>query len=63
VFQETGGRTIEVTNREYQLRGVINNDDIDKARILVVGATRTKADLPEKTWAISRSDTICDGAR
>src|SRR6185295_193310 len=37
VFQETGGRTIEVTNREYQLRGVINNGDIDKLEYLVVG--------------------------
>src|SRR5439155_1547776 len=30
VFQEAGGRMIEVTNRDYQLRGAINNDDIDK---------------------------------
>ena len=37
VFQETGGRTIEVTNREYQLRGVINNEDLDKLESLVVG--------------------------
>jgi Cu(I)/Ag(I) efflux system membrane protein CusA/SilA len=44
VFQETGGRTIEVTNREYQLRGVINNDDIDKLEYLVVG--RNKEDRP-----------------
>ena len=28
VFQEVGGRTIEVTNCEYQLRGVIDQDDI-----------------------------------
>src|SRR2546426_1789184 len=35
-FQETGGRTIEVTNREYQLRGIINNDDLDKLEFLVV---------------------------
>jgi Cu(I)/Ag(I) efflux system membrane protein CusA/SilA len=36
VFQETGGRTIEVTNREYQLRGVVNSDDIDKLEFLVI---------------------------
>jgi len=42
VFQETGGRTIEVTNREYQLRGVINNDDIDKLEHLVVGRNRAQ---------------------
>ncbi len=37
VFQETGGRMIEVTNRDYQLRGVINNEDLDKLELLVVG--------------------------
>ena len=37
VFQEAGGRMIEVTNRDYQLRGVINSDDIDKLEFLVVG--------------------------
>ena len=37
VFQETGGRTIEVTNREYQLRGVINSEDISKLDFLVLG--------------------------
>src|SRR6266571_895516 len=36
VFQETGGRMIEVTNRDYQLRGVVNNDDLDKLDSLVV---------------------------
>jgi copper/silver efflux system protein len=40
VFQEAGGRTIEVTNREYQLRGVINNDQLDKLESLVVGRTK-----------------------
>jgi Cu(I)/Ag(I) efflux system membrane protein CusA/SilA len=40
VFQEAGGRTIEVTNREYQLRGVINNGDIDKLEYLVVGRNK-----------------------
>jgi Cu(I)/Ag(I) efflux system membrane protein CusA/SilA len=37
VFQEAGGRTIEVTNREYQLRGVINNDDLNKLEFIVIG--------------------------
>jgi Cu(I)/Ag(I) efflux system membrane protein CusA/SilA len=36
-FGEIGGRTIEVTNREYQLRGVINNDNIDKLEYLMIG--------------------------
>ena len=40
VFQEVGGRTIEITNRDYQLRGVINNNDIDKLEFLVVGRTK-----------------------
>jgi copper/silver efflux system protein len=40
VFQEAGGRTIEVTNREYQLRGVINNDQLDKLESLVVGRSK-----------------------
>src|SRR5262249_24985174 len=40
VFQEAGGRMIEVTNRDYQLRGAINNDDIDKLEYLVVGRNK-----------------------
>ena len=28
---------IEVTNRDYQLRGVINSEDIDKLEFLVLG--------------------------
>ena len=36
-FQEAGGRTIEVTNREYQLRGSVNADDLDKLEYLVLG--------------------------
>jgi len=40
VFQEAGGRTIEVTNREYQLRGVINSDDLAKLDFLVLGRSR-----------------------
>src|SRR5215470_826801 len=43
VFQEAGGRMIEVTNRDYQLRGAINNDDIDKLEYLVVGRTKDGA--------------------
>ena len=40
VFQEVGGRTVEVTNREYQLRGVIGSADIDKLEYLVVGRSK-----------------------
>lgn len=36
-FQEAGGRTIEVTNRDYQLRGTIHADDLDKLEFIVVG--------------------------
>ena len=36
-FQETGGRTIEVTNREYQLRGSVNTENLDKLEFLVLG--------------------------
>ncbi|HET9131628.1 MAG TPA: efflux RND transporter permease subunit, partial [Terriglobia bacterium] len=36
-FQEVGGRTIEVTNREYQLRGILNNEDVAKLDHLVIG--------------------------
>ncbi|MEQ1760631.1 MAG: CusA/CzcA family heavy metal efflux RND transporter [Vicinamibacterales bacterium] len=42
-FQEAGGRTIEVTNREYQLRGSVNTENLDKLEYLVVG--RDKAGL------------------
>jgi Cu(I)/Ag(I) efflux system membrane protein CusA/SilA len=40
-FQETGGRTIEVTNREYQLRGSLNIDDLQKLELLVVGRDKS----------------------
>src|SRR5438034_3762881 len=40
VFQEAGGRMIEVTNRDYQLRGGIDNDDIDKLEYLVLGRNK-----------------------
>ena len=36
-FQESGGRTIEITNREYQLRGGVATDNLDKLESLVLG--------------------------
>src|SRR5580765_5800352 len=36
-FQEAGGRVLEVTNRDYQIRGTVNNDSIDKLELMVVG--------------------------
>ena len=36
-FQEIGGRTIEVTNRDYQIRGAIASGSIDQVEQLVVG--------------------------
>ena len=63
VFQETGGRTIEVTNREYQLRGVINNDDIDKLEYLVIGRNKDGSQFSLRMSDTSRSDTTCGAAR
>ncbi len=40
VFQEAGGRMIEVTNRDYQLRGTTNTEDVDHLDQLVVGRQR-----------------------
>src|SRR5437667_8375238 len=40
VFQEAGGRMIEVTNRDYQLRGAIDSKDIDKLEYLVLGRNK-----------------------
>jgi len=40
-FQEAGGRTIEVTNREYQLRGGVSGESIDKLEFLVIGRDRS----------------------
>jgi Cu(I)/Ag(I) efflux system membrane protein CusA/SilA len=40
-FQEAGGRTIEVTGREYQLRGSVGSENIDKLGSLVVGRDRS----------------------
>ena len=39
-FHEAGGRTIEVTNREYQLRGGVDAADIDNIEFLVLGRDR-----------------------
>ena len=39
-FQGAGGRTIEVTGREYQLRGAVNADNLDGLELLVVGRDR-----------------------
>src|SRR5215471_6584685 len=36
VFQEAGGRMIEVTNRDYQLRGIVDGD-VERLDSLVVG--------------------------
>ena len=36
-FQDAGGRTIEVTSRDYQIRGVVNYDTIDKLELMVIG--------------------------
>jgi Cu(I)/Ag(I) efflux system membrane protein CusA/SilA len=36
-FQESGGRTIEVANREYQLRGSVDTANLDTLEYLVVG--------------------------
>ncbi|HEV8316173.1 MAG TPA: efflux RND transporter permease subunit [Vicinamibacterales bacterium] len=48
VFQEVGGRTIEVTNREYQLRGVIASEDVDQLRYLMVARARDGAPIQLK---------------
>ena len=36
VFQEAGGRMIEITNRDYQLRGAVNGEDLANLESLVV---------------------------
>jgi Cu(I)/Ag(I) efflux system membrane protein CusA/SilA len=67
-FQEVGGRTIEVTNREYQLRGVLNNEDVAKLDHLVIGR---KGDKPvflkdvgymQTGYDLRRSTVDLDGA-
>jgi len=37
VFQQVGGRTIELTNRDYHLRATVNSDDLDSIEHLVIG--------------------------
>lgn len=43
-FGEVGGRTIEVTNRDYQIQGTIDSDGVDDIEQLVVG--RDKDGMP-----------------
>ena len=39
-FQEAGGRTIEITNREYQLRGGVDTANLSNIEFLVLGHGR-----------------------
>jgi copper/silver efflux system protein len=39
-FAEAGGRTIEVTGREYQLRGGVGSESLDQLEFLIVGRDR-----------------------
>ena len=39
-FQETGGRTIEITNREYQLRGGVDTANLSQFDFLLLGRDR-----------------------
>ena len=62
-FQEAGGRTIEVTNREYQLRGGVSSESIDKLEFLVLGRDRRRAGrCSSRTSATCRSATTCAAA-
>ncbi|AYH43985.1 CusA/CzcA family heavy metal efflux RND transporter [Azoarcus sp. DN11] len=36
-FPEAGGRTLEVTNRDYQIRGIVTYHNIDQLELMVVG--------------------------
>ncbi len=36
-FQETGGRVLEVTNRDYQIRALVKNENIDQLETMVIG--------------------------
>ncbi len=38
-FQQVGGRTIELTNRDYHLRAVMDYRDLDKLQYLLIGET------------------------
>ena len=62
VFQEAGGRMIEVTNRDYQLRGVITNDDVNQLEFLVIGRRPNGETIRLKDVGYSRSATTNDGA-
>jgi Cu(I)/Ag(I) efflux system membrane protein CusA/SilA len=39
-FDQVGGRTIEITNRDYQLRAVVDNEDLDDLEYIIVGRDR-----------------------
>ena len=41
-FEEAGGRVLEVTSRDYQIRGVVNNNNVDKLELLVVGRDKNQ---------------------
>ncbi len=36
-FQEVGGRTIEVANRDYQIRGIVDYRNIDQLELMILG--------------------------
>jgi copper/silver efflux system protein len=66
-YQETGGRTIEVTNREYQLRGVLDSADVNELGNLVIaraagGATLLKdVGYVQVGYDLRRSTADLDG--
>ena len=39
-FDQVGGRTIELTNRDYQLRAAVETEDLDELEHIVVGRDR-----------------------
>jgi Cu(I)/Ag(I) efflux system membrane protein CusA/SilA len=39
-FDQVGGRTIELTNRDYQLRSTVETEDLDELEYIVVGRDR-----------------------
>jgi len=68
-YQEVGGRTIEVTNREYQLRAVLDSGNVDQLEHLIVGRDRdgTPVTLNEVGYVqvgydLRRSTADLDGA-
>jgi Cu(I)/Ag(I) efflux system membrane protein CusA/SilA len=67
-YQEVGGRTIEVTNREYQLRAVLDSGDITQLEHLVLrydadGKPITLADVGyvQAGYDLRRSTADLDG--